>query len=81
MDFRFSPIEKVCDTIYVIFGLDLVCYISSTLLLTLPVKRRQEEEIVWRRNETDREGENKNKDNKRKHQLESLNKIGSAEQY
>lgn len=56
----------------------MACYISSTLLLTLPVKRRQEEEIV--RNETDKEGENKNNDNKRKHQLESKNIILSAGQ-
>ena len=59
---------------------DLPCYVSSTLLLTRPVKWRQEQEIVWRRNETDKEGGNKNNDNQRKHQLEREKVIRSAEE-
>lgn len=51
----FSLLEKVWGTIYVFLGADLACYVSSTLLLTQPIKWRQEQEIEWRRNETYRE--------------------------
>lgn len=64
---------------YVVPAVDVACFISRTPSLTLPVERRQEEEIEWRRNESDREEENKNNDNKWKHQLEPQNIISLAE--